>query len=74
MSRHDLQDLGGGSFSGMLADRAQWAPDNVLLYFEDQQFTYGEVNRQASAVAAGLIALGLKPGDAISTFMTNRPE
>ena len=74
MSKHDLQDLGGGSFSGMLADRAHWAPDNVLLYFEGQQFTYGEVDRQASAFAAGVMALGLNPGDAISTFMTNRPE
>ena len=74
MSKHDLEDLGGGFLSGMLADRARWAPDNTLLHFEEQQFSYGEVNRQASAVASGLLALGLKPGDAISTFMTNRPE
>ena len=74
MSRSDLEDLGGGSFSGMLAGRARWAPDNALLTFEDEQFTYGEVNRQASAFAAGVIALGLRPGDVVSTLMTNRPE
>ena len=74
MKKHDLQDLGGGSFSGMLSDRARWAADNVLLHFEGQEFTYGEVDQQASAFAAGVIALGLNPGDAMSAFMTNRPE
>lgn len=74
MNIHELQDLGGGTPSGLLASRAAWAPENTALVFEDQSFTYREMDQQASAIAAGLMALGAKPGDVVNTFLTNRPE
>lgn len=74
MNRHDLQDLGGGTASGLLAARASYAPDNLALVFEGREFSYAELDRQASAAAAGFMALGLQPGEAVSVFLSNRPE
>ncbi|MES2261233.1 MAG: AMP-binding protein [Pseudomonadota bacterium] len=74
MNKHELQDLGGGTVSGLLASRAAWAPDNVALMFEQQSYTFGEMDRQATATGAGLMALGLKQGDSAAIFMSNRPE
>lgn len=74
MNRHDLQDLGGGTVAGLLASRAGWAPHNPFLVFEGRTWTYGQMDAQASVVAAGLMALGFLPGEVAATFMTNRPE
>ena len=74
MHAKNLNDLGGGSASGMLSDRALWAPDNVALMFEGAQWTFREWDEQATRVAAGLIAVGMKPGDVVASFLTNRPE
>ena len=74
MYANNLNDLGGGSASGMLSDRALWAPDNVALMFEGESWTFGDWDEQATRVAAGLVALGMKPGDVVASFLTNRPE
>ncbi len=74
MYANNLHDLGGGSASGLLRDRALWAPDSTALVFEGQAWTFGAWDREASRVASGLIALGLQPGDVVASFMTNRPE
>jgi crotonobetaine/carnitine-CoA ligase len=74
MNKHDLQDLGGGTTSGLLASRAGYAPDQLALMFEEQTFTYREMNERATTTGAGLLGLGLEKGDAVSIFMTNRPE
>ena len=74
MNETELRDLGGGTSSGLIASRARYAPDHVMLSFEGRDFTYGEVDRMASAVAAGFIGLGLAPDSVVATFMTNRPE
>lgn len=74
MNKHDLQDLGGGSVAGLLSARAKNAPDNLALIFGDQRFSYGQLDREVTAAAAGLMELGLEVGDASATFMFNRPE
>ncbi len=74
MHANNLNDLGGGSASGVLSDRAAWAPDNVALMFEGESWTFGQWDANATRIAAGLIALGLQPGDVVASFMTNRPE
>ncbi|MFB7085723.1 AMP-binding protein [Streptomyces sp. NPDC056296] len=73
-STSDLRDLGGGTIGGLLAARAAAAPGNLALIFEDQRFTYRDIDQQATEVAAGLLALGLQPGDAAASFLSNRPE
>ncbi len=74
MNRHDLQDLGGGTISGLLASRASWAPQNPALVFAGQTYSYRELDDLTTAVGAGLMAMGFKPGDVSAALMTNRPE
>ncbi len=74
MNETELRDLGGGTLSGLIASRARYAPDNVMLAFEGQESTYAEMDRMVSRVAAGFVALGLTPGLVAAGFMTNRPE
>ena len=74
MNRHELLDLGGGTPSGLLASRAAWVPDKTALVFKDQAYTYRELADAVSAVGAGLLALGLAPGDVVGYFLHNRAE
>ena len=74
MSKQQSNDLGGGSPAGLLGSRAGYCPDNVALEFQGAGFSYKRLDNEVSAVAAGLLGLGLKPGDAASIFMSNRPE
>ena len=74
MNRHELLDLGGGTPSGLLASRAAWVPDKTALVFKDQAYTYRELDDAVSAVGAGLLALGLAPGDVVGYFLHNRAE
>ncbi len=74
MNRHELLDLGGGTPSGLLASRAAWVPDKTALVFRDQAYTYRELDDAVSAIGAGLLALGLTPGDVVGYFLHNRAE
>lgn len=48
---------------------------NVALLFEDQSYTYGELNHAANRVANwGREDAQLKAGDVVALFMQNRPE
>ena len=49
-------------------------PDKVALIFDDEQWTYRELNEKINQVANGLIGLGVKKGDSVSLFLPNCPE
>jgi citronellyl-CoA synthetase len=53
---------------------AQKYPDNIAVKFEDITLTYKEFNETVNQYAHYFISLGLKKGDVIELFMTNRPE
>lgn len=74
MSSQYLRELGGGSSSALLALRAAQIPDRAALIFEGNEYTYRQLDEGVSQVASALIGLGLEPGDAVSVFMSNRPE
>ncbi|MDJ0396571.1 AMP-binding protein [Rhodococcus sp. G-MC3] len=74
MNKNYLRDLGGGTSSGLLATRANYAPDHPAVAFEGTELTYRELDDGASSVAAGLLTMGLRPGDAVSVFLSNRLE
>ena len=44
------------------------------LVFEDQRWTYTELNAQTDRLAKGLMALGVEPEERVAVWMTNRPE
>ena len=49
-------------------------PDRPLVLTDDHSFTYGEVADWSSRLAAGLMALGIQPGDHVAVDMANLPE
>ena len=48
--------------------------DRNVLVFDDSPITYAALDREADAVAAGLLARGRKHGDRIGLIGLNRPE
>lgn len=58
----------------MLERSAFYFPERKALVFKDRQWTYRELDRDASALAAGLSGLGLKPGERIGLHVPNWPE
>lgn len=53
---------------------AQATPDAPAMIFGARHWTYGELDRQVSAVARWLIARGFKKGDCLVTLSRPRPE
>jgi len=60
---------------GDVIDRAArlWG-DRCGLIFGDQRYSYNELSEKVDEVAKGLISLGVKKGDHVAVWMTNRPE
>jgi fatty-acyl-CoA synthase len=60
---------------GMLPERAarRWGPREALT-FRGQRWSFAELHARVDAVARGLLALGVAPGDTVALWMVNRPE
>lgn len=50
---------------------AERYPQNVALIFRDQPMTYGELAVAVRRLAAGLVSLGLQPGDRVALLLPN---
>jgi acyl-CoA synthetase (AMP-forming)/AMP-acid ligase II len=46
-------------------------PDDVAVYFEAQQRTFGELRRDVWRAAGGLLARGVEPGDRVALWLPN---
>jgi fatty-acyl-CoA synthase len=57
------------------AAAARW-PDRTALVvpYQDVRWTYSDLDQRVDAVAAGLVALGLSPGDRLGIWAPNRAE
>jgi len=64
----------GETFGAMLRDRAQQHPDRIALVDGARRWTYAELDARADAIAAGLIATGLHPGDRVVVQLPNCAE
>lgn len=64
----------GRSVAAALEQRAADDPNRSFLIFGDRRFTYGQVERQASALASALHELGIERGDRIALDLPNWPE
>jgi amino acid adenylation domain-containing protein/FkbH-like protein/thioester reductase-like protein len=58
----------------LLERRAQSTPDSVALIHEDQNLTYGELNRRANQVAHTLLQLGVRPDKLVGVYVERGPE
>jgi len=55
-------------------ERARRDGAREALVFEARRFTFAELARDIDAVARGLMAVGIGPGDKVALWMSNRPE
>jgi len=62
------------TLADVLAPAMAIAPDKIALIFEDQTFTYREIDAAANRIANGLIGLGIKPGERVAVHLDNRPD
>ena len=61
-------------YDHLLRMAAQRNPDRLAIIYHDLRLTYREVLSMVNCIANGLHDLGLKKGDHICLFMSNRPE
>lgn len=71
--------VGERTMRDLLAERAERRPDKDFLVFEDAEggvrtYTYREFEEAVDALAAGLAALGIVHGDAVTVLLPNCPE
>jgi len=64
----------GETFGAMLRARARQHPDRVALVDNTRRWTYADLDARADAIAAGLIATGLNPGDRVVVQLPNCAE
>ena len=57
-----------------IAQHAATAPSSAALLFKDRVIGYAELQREVSAVARGLLALGLGPGERVAAYLPKQPE
>jgi citronellyl-CoA synthetase len=62
------------SWGTIVEENARKYSDKVAIKFEDITITYKEFNEWVNRYAHYFISLGLKKGDVVEIFMTNRPE
>ncbi|MGH7339093.1 MAG: AMP-binding protein, partial [Candidatus Rokuibacteriota bacterium] len=65
---------GSETFYSILARRAAAHPERVAVVDPRTRVTYGELRQRVDAVAAGLHALGIGPGDVVTIQLPNWVE
>jgi len=58
----------------ILGETAQKFPDDEALVFGDQRTTYREYAQKVNEYAKALYSIGVRSGDHVGIWMTNRPE
>jgi O-succinylbenzoic acid--CoA ligase len=60
--------------SNFLRDRASLLPDKLALEFEDQKWTFHQLDEAAIYYGEKLKAVGIQPGETIAIYGKNSPE
>lgn len=61
-------------FGQLPGDAAKRWPNLPALSFENKRFTYAQLNDEVNRAARALLARGIKKGDSVGMWITNRPE
>lgn len=62
------------TFRRLLAEAAREVPDKPWLHFEEQVYTFLEMQSHVSRLAHGLERLGVRKGEKVCFFLQNCPE
>jgi len=57
-----------------LSESAQKWPDRPFLLFKGSKITYAQVEKESNALAAALVAIGVKPDDRVALCLPNSPQ
>ncbi|WP_418595586.1 (2,3-dihydroxybenzoyl)adenylate synthase [Ponticoccus sp. (in: a-proteobacteria)] len=63
----------GETFPAMLRARAEAHPDRIAITGGETRWSYADLNTRARRFGAGLLALGLEPGDRVLVQIGNTP-
>jgi long-chain acyl-CoA synthetase len=61
-------------FGEMLWESAQRFPEKIAVIYQGQKISFRELDGLVNSFANALSRLGVKKGDRVALFMTNRPE
>jgi long-chain acyl-CoA synthetase len=61
-------------FGEMLWESAQRFPEKIAVIFQGRKISYRELDGLANCFANALATIGVKKGDRVALYMTNRPE
>ncbi|WP_438011460.1 (2,3-dihydroxybenzoyl)adenylate synthase [Sorangium sp. So ce321] len=64
----------GETFGDLLRERAAQHPRRIALVSDDRRLSYGELDQRADRLAAGLLRLGIRPGDRVVVQLPNIAE
>jgi len=62
------------SLHAFLEESANKYPDHTCTIFKGRSITYREMDELSDRMAAGLAAMGVKPGDRVGIFIPNTPH
>lgn len=57
----------------MFAATVKRIPDKVMFFFEDEVWSFKDVEEHSNRVARFFMERGLKKGESVAIFMENRP-
>lgn len=66
--------LRSGTLGGLLGEVAERYSRHDAVVFEGDRLDYSQLDQAVTAVAKGLLALGLRRGDRVAALLDNRPE
>jgi acyl-CoA synthetase (AMP-forming)/AMP-acid ligase II len=76
MLRHGRRLLPSAPWSParLLSERASRDPQGAAVAYQDQRYTWGEVETRVNATARALREVGVEPGTVVALLMDSRPE
>ena len=69
-----IPDINGLSLGSVLEENAAKFKNHTALVFEEKSWTYDAFNEEVNRFAHFFLSRGLKKGDTVVSFLTNRPE
>ena len=67
-------DFPEAPYDSLVRASAERVPEKPAIVYQNMIFTYREVVSMINSIANGLYNLGLRKGDRVCLYMTNRPE
>jgi long-chain acyl-CoA synthetase len=71
---HSLKPYPEKTLLDVLGEAVRVRPEEPALLFKGASLSYGELERQSSAFAAALAAIGIRKGDRVALLMPNSPQ